>query len=117
MKFRQQILNSSKYTATIFVALLLSVAMFSSVALHSPTVRNDKTSSNCESMCLSHGQSAATSNLVDNIEEDDKEPKPPSTLLDSPRVISIGLYGVAYSLIIALIYHNRRYLLIQQLRF
>lgn len=97
------------------VGALFMVSAIAGLSAHTTNVKVQ--GSNCSTSCSAHGQSATLGVQSENKEEDDTEPKPPSTLLDSPKVISIGLYGVAYSLIIALIYYNRRYLLIQQLRF
>lgn len=102
--------------ATAFVVgALFMVSVIIGLSAHTINVKAQ--GSNCSTSCYEHGQSAMLGVQSENKLEDDTEPKPPSTLFGSPKVISIGLYGVAYSLIIVLIYHNRRYLLIQQLRF
>lgn len=82
-----------------------------------PANRADGAVKTCESFCLSHSQSNIIQNIFEGKEEDTKEPNPPSTLFDSPKIISLGLYGVAYGLLLFLLYQNKRYLLILQLRF
>lgn len=103
----------------IFVSLIACVLlMISAIASMSAHATNTKAQgANCSNSCTSHNQSATLGTHSERKEEDDKEPNPPLALLDSPKIITLGLYGVAYSLILILVYHNRRYLLIQQLRF
>lgn len=99
------------------LAILVVLGSVYSLGGHMSTNRSDSAAKSCESFCLSHSQMNVTQNVYEGKEEDDKEPTPPSVLLDSPKVISLGLYGVSYALVVFLLYQNRRYLFIRQLRF
>lgn len=104
------------YGVVAFIAVLMCVGLVGAVASHDSVIRSEKAGSSCESMCLSHTQTNTVQNILDQEEDEDKEPTPLLNLFDSTS-ISLGLYGVSYAMIVFLIYQNKRYLAIQQLRF
>ena len=102
-----------------FYGLLTVIVLLSSVysySIHVSVNRGDSAVRACESVCLSHSQSNVVQNIFDSTEEDDKDPIPPAYTIAS-RVIMLGTFGVAFSIVLALCLYELKYLRLQQLRF
>lgn len=101
--------------ATLLLSVLLLLCSVGVYAAHNNDGNQPK--ANCNASCHSHGQNLGINNLVNEEDEDDKEPTPPLAYWLQAPVNLVSLYVMPIIAVLWFISEQRKILLTTRLRF
>lgn len=107
--------STSRIVATLLVGALLIVCSLGVLSAHTSSPSQQEVS--CSSSCHSHGQNQAINNLVNEEDEDDKEPAPPLAYWLQTPINLLSLYIMPAIGVLWFISKQRKIPLTSQLRF